>query len=216
VTGLDAKRLHMVKTQLASRGIHDKRLLTAMSEIPREMFVDRRDRDVCYGDDPLPIGYGQTLSQPYMTATMVQCLELKGHEKLLEVGAGSGYHAAVLARLAARVIALEIIPELAEQARENLKHAGCASNVEIIVADGSQGWPAEAPYDAISVAAAAPSVPPALLNQLKDGGRLVIPVGGRKEQALELVERKGDRFHTKIVTHCRFVPLVGEHGWEHS
>jgi protein-L-isoaspartate(D-aspartate) O-methyltransferase len=213
-TGWDAKRLHMVENQLVKRGIKDERVLAAMGEIPRHLFVQGRARDRCYSDEPVGIGYGQTLSQPYMTAIMVQCLELQGQEKVLEVGGGCGYHAAVLGTLASRVISVEIVPELAAQARANLKECGCGANVTVVCADGSRGWPAEAPYEAISVAAAAPAVPEALLAQLADGGRLVIPVGGRKEQALELIRRQGDRFTTRIITHCRFVPLVGEHGWE--
>jgi len=204
----------MVERQLAKRGINDPRVLAAMGEIPRQMFVQGRARERCYSDEPVGIGYGQTLSQPYMTAIMVQCLELAGHEKVLEVGGGCGYHAAVLGRLASRVVSVEIVPELAALARSNLKEAGCGANIIVVCADGSQGWPAEAPYEAISVAAAAPAVPDVLLAQLAEGGRLVIPVGGRKEQALELIRREGDRFVTRIVTHCRFVPLLGEHGWE--
>jgi len=212
-TGWDAKRRHMVEKQLIQRGIHDPRVLAAMGEIPRHLFVQGLARDRCYSDEPVGIGFGQTLSQPYMTAIMVECLELKGSEKVLEVGAGCGYHAAVLARVARRVIAVEIVPELAALARANLKQSGCDSNINIIRADGSRGWPPEAPYDAITVAAAAPAVPNVLLAQLAQGGRLVIPVGGRNEQALELIQRAANGFIARIVTHCRFVPLVGEHGW---
>jgi protein-L-isoaspartate(D-aspartate) O-methyltransferase len=203
----------MVETQLSDRDIHDRRVLAVMGEIPRELFVADALRHRCYYDEPVSIGYGQTLSQPYMTALMAQCLELTGTENVLEVGAGCGYHAAVLGCLAARIVTIEIVPELAALARENLDRAGLGGNIEVIEGDGSLGWPPAAPYDAISVACAAPEVPAALRDQLTADGRLVIPVGSRYDQDLLLVRRSARSFTCRTVTYCRFVPLVGSQGW---
>lgn len=200
-------RRRMVERQLRARGIRDPRVLAAMAEIPRELFLPEEQRDRAYDDEPLPIGFGQTISQPYMVALMAQSLELQGHEKVLEVGAGSGYHAAVLGALAREVIAVEIILELALRAQQNLEAAGRAHNVRVIWADGSRGYPELAPYDAISVAAAAPEVPPALLEQLADPGRMVIPVGSGWDQELRLISKRDGRLTHRIVTFCRFVPL---------
>jgi len=204
----------MVESQLRARGIRDPRVLAAMLALPREEFVPEEHRHASYSDEPLPIGFGQTISQPYMTALMAERLELTGKEKVLEVGAGCGYHAAVLGALALRVITIEIIPELAAMARENLERTGRSGNVTVICGDGSAGWPELAPYDAISVAAAAPGVPPALLEQLADPGAMVIPVGGCSEQQLQVITRRGGRLQTRTSTPCRFVPLRGCGGWE--
>lgn len=193
---------------LREKGIRDSRLLAAFAEVDRAMFVPDALRAEAYEDKPLPIGGGQTISQPYMVATMVEALGLKGDENVLEVGGGSGYHAAILSRMARRVTSLELRPELAAQARENLKAAGGFDNVEVICADGMAGWPVGAPFEAISVAAAALAIPMPLLNQLADGGRLVIPIGGGEEQELVLVKRRGDEFERKTGGRCRFVPLV--------
>src|SRR5689334_15764827 len=168
----------MVEKQLRRRGIHDPRVLQAMLEIPREEFVPEF-RLMAYQDAATPIGYGQTISQPYMTALMAQVLELRGDETVLEVGSGCGYAAAVLGAVAARVISVEIVPGLAALARANLRRTGRDVNVTIVDGDGSLGYPPGAPYDAISVAAGAPDVPQGLLDQLNDPGRLTIPVGGR-------------------------------------
>ena len=203
----------MVERQLRRRGIFDERVLEAMAGIPRELFIPLEMRICAYDDGPVSIGHGQTISQPYMTALMAQCLELRGPETVLEVGAGSGYHAAVLGALAARVIAIELIPELAEQARLNLEAAGCDANIQVICGDGSLGFPAEAPYDAISVAAGAPKVPPALLEQLRDPGRLVIPVGDLDEQQLRVIAKSGGELTNRLAAACRFVPLRGGAGW---
>jgi len=208
----------MVERQLRRRGIFDERVLEAMAGIPRELFIPGEMRICAYDDGPVSIGHGQTISQPYMTALMAQSLELRGSETVLEVGAGSGYHAAVLAALAARVIAIELIPELAEQARSNLEAAGRpighpGANVRVICGDGSLGFPAEAPYDAISVAAGAPKVPPALLEQLNDPGRLVVPVGDFDEQQLRVIAKSGGELTTRLAAACRFVPLRGGAGW---
>ncbi len=203
----------MVENQIRARGVRDERVLAAMTRIPREEFVPESHRDESYSDEPVAIGWEQTISQPYIVALMAASLELTGCETVLEVGCGSGYHAAVLGALAARVIAIEILPELAAQAEDNLRRAECGTNVTVVVADGSSGYPALAPYDAISVAAAAPSTPEPLLSQLADPGRLVIPVGDRFEQELLLVRKSGGEVHTRVVTGVRFVPLRGGHGW---
>jgi protein-L-isoaspartate(D-aspartate) O-methyltransferase len=207
-------RRQMVERQLYARGIRDPRVLEAMGRIPREEFIPPQHRHLSYADEPVPIGFGQTISQPYMTALMAECLGLRGTEKVLEVGGGSGYHAAVLGALAAEVISVEIIPELAAMARANLDKTGLGANVRVVCADGSQGWPPAAPYDAISVAAAASSVPPALLQQLNDPGVLVIPVGASWEQELRVYTKREGRLFARTVTYCRFVPLRGEGGWE--
>jgi protein-L-isoaspartate(D-aspartate) O-methyltransferase len=201
------QRRMMVSRQLSGRGIRDERVLRAMIEIPREEFVPEDTRGAACSDEPLGIGYGQTISQPYMTALMVQSLELEGTETVLEVGAGCGYHAAVLGALAARVIAIELIPELAAMAQGNLAHAGRLGNITVIAGDGSLGYPREAPYDAISVAAAAAEIPRALPEQLKDGGRMVIPVGPSADQELRVVRKRGREIDWHVAAHCRFVPL---------
>jgi protein-L-isoaspartate(D-aspartate) O-methyltransferase len=210
----ERQRLEMVERQLYARGIRNPRVLEAMRRIPREEFIPPQHRHLSYVDEPVPIGFGQTISQPYMTALMAECLELQGTEIVLEVGAGSGYHAAVLGALAARVISVEILPELAAYARENLDRTGYGANVQVVCADGSLGWPPAAPYDAISVAAAASDVPPALLEQLKDPGLLVIPVGPSWEQELRVYSKRQGRVFVRTVTFCRFVPLRGKAGWE--
>lgn len=207
MTDFEQQRAQMIERQLRARGIRDESVLAAMAEIPRELFVPESRRAWAYEDEPVAIGHGQTVSQPYMVALMAECLELTGVEKVLEVGAGSGYHAAVLGALAREVIALEVIAELAERARRNLEAAGRAANVRIICADGSQGYPKEAPYDAISVAAAASEIPHALLEQLADPGRLVIPVGGGWDQEMRLIWKCRARLSQRVVTFCRFVPL---------
>jgi len=203
----------MVEKQLRRRGIHDVRVLAAMREIPREEFIPADSRLLACTDDPIAIGCGQTISQPYMTALMAQCLELTGTETVLEVGAGCGYAAAVLGCLAARVMSCEIIPALAHYAECNLKRTGTGANVQVRMADGSVGCSEWAPYDAISVAAAAPEVPVSLLSQLRDPGRLVIPVGERNDQELRVVTKRQGRIEYRVVTLCRFVPLLGGEGW---
>lgn len=209
----ETERRGMVERQLRRRGIRDERVLRAMSEIPREEFVPAELRVMAYGDAPVGIGCGQTISQPYMTALMAQELELTGAETVLEVGAGSGYAAAVLGALAARVVAVEIVKPLARQARNNLERAGRAGNVTVVEGDGGLGFAQFAPYDAISVAAAAPEIPAALLEQLKDPGRLVIPVGSRDDQELRVVTKRGGIVEQRVPTLCQFVPLRGAEGW---
>ena len=208
-----AERREMVERQLRRRGLRDQRVLDAMLAIPREEFVPLESRVSACQDAPISIGYGQTISQPYMTALMAQELQLTGAETVLEIGAGSGYAAAVLGALALRVIAIEIVPALAEIARDNLRRTGLGRNIEIIAGDGSLGHVALSPYDAISVAAAAPEIPPALLEQLKDPGRLVIPVGERDDQELCVILKRAGRIDYRVSTFCRFVPLVGPGGW---
>ena len=206
-------RYEMVERQLRRRGIKNERVLAAMLAVPREQFVPEAQRERSYEDTPLPIGHGQSISQPYITALMTECLGLSSNNTILEIGAGSGYHTAVLALLAARVVAIETIPELAEQARQNLERTGHLNNVTIVCADGSGGWPEFAPYDAISVAAGAPEIPWQLLEQLADPGRLVIPVGSREDQDLKVVAKENGIVSTRTAGFCRFVPLRGEQGW---
>jgi protein-L-isoaspartate(D-aspartate) O-methyltransferase len=207
-------REEMIERHLRARGIHDERVLAAVRTIPREEFVPQEWRDLAYSDEPIPIGHGQTISQPYMAVVMAQSLGLNGREIVLDVGSGSGYHAALLAALADRVVSIERIPELAELARRNLEKAGFAEKVLLICGDGSKGYPEMAPYDAISVAAAAPDVPAALLDQLNDPGRLAIPVGSYEDQELRIIEKNGGRLSSRLVTLCRFVPLLCEQGWK--
>jgi protein-L-isoaspartate(D-aspartate) O-methyltransferase len=201
------QRRTMVSRQLRGRGIRDERVLQAMLAIPREEFVPEDARAGAYSDEPQGIGYGQTISQPYMTALMAQSLELRGTETVLEVGAGCGYHAAVLGALAARVVTVELTPELAAMARENLERTGRLANVTVIAGDGSLGYPEQAPYDAISVAAAAGDVPRALLEQLRDPGRMVIPVGPHSDQELRVLRKAGGEIDWHVAAYCRFVPL---------
>lgn len=208
-----SERQRMVDRQLRKRGIRDRRVLDAMLAIPREEFVPPDCRVCSYQDEPVHIGYGQTISQPYMIALMAELLELTGVETVLDVGGGSGYHAAVLGALAARVISIEIIPGLARQAEQNLQRTGLAGNITVIRADGSQGWQECAPYQGISVAAGAPDIPAPLIAQLDDPGRLVIPVGHLLDQELRLVVKKGGRVDYSVATFCRFVPLRGDQGW---
>jgi protein-L-isoaspartate(D-aspartate) O-methyltransferase len=207
------QRRRMVEMQLRRRGIRDARVLDVMERIPREMFIAEAQRPFAYDDAPVGIGFGQTISQPYMTAFMCEALDLKGTEVVLDVGTGSGYHAAVLAALARRVYSIELIPELAEQARQNLRAAGLDGNVSVIQGDGSKGYAEAMPYDAISVAAAAPEIPGPLMDQLADPGRLVIPVGSLGEQDLLLFSKRADHTSTRRIAMCRFVPLRGEQGW---
>jgi protein-L-isoaspartate(D-aspartate) O-methyltransferase len=207
------ERRQMVDRQLRKRGIRDARVLNAMLTIPREEFVPYECRVCSYRDEPLQIGYGQTISQPYMIALMAELLELTGTETVLDVGGGSGYHAAILGQLAARVVSVEIIPALVRQAEQNLSRTGFGGNITVVRGDGSQGWPEAAPYAGISVAAAAPDTPEALLAQLGDRGRLVIPVGGRRDQELRLIAKSEGVIHERVATFCRFVPLRGDAGW---
>jgi protein-L-isoaspartate(D-aspartate) O-methyltransferase len=204
---LEKERARMVEHQLRRRGIADSRVLAAMGEVPREAFVPEANKRAAYADGALPLSHGQTISQPLMVAMSVEALRLKGDETVLEVGAGSGYQAAILSKLAKKVYGIEIIPELVANARRVLDSLGI-DNVEVICADGRKGWPEGAPYDGIVVAAAAEEVPQALIEQLKEGGRLVIPVGGRWGQSLQTLRKRGDELETEELCRCVFVPLV--------
>jgi len=207
-----AERESMVENQIAGRGVRDERLLEAMRSVPRHLFVTPEYRHLAYTDGPLPIGRNQTISQPYIVALMTELLELDGEEKVLEVGTGSGYQAAVLARLARQVHTIERHAELAQRATEVLQGMGI-TNVEVHVGDGSLGLPEQAPFEGIIVTAAAPRVPQALLEQLAEDGRLVIPVGSRGGQFLELWRREYGDFTCESVLPVAFVPLVGRFGW---
>jgi protein-L-isoaspartate(D-aspartate) O-methyltransferase len=206
------QRAQMVMRQLAERGIQDIRVLEAMGEVPRERFVAGDVRHLAYEDCALPIAEGQTISQPFMVAAMCEALRLHGPETVLEIGTGSGYAAAVLSRLVRRVISIERHPALAERAAALLRDLGY-TNVEVYLGDGSRGWPAQAPYDAITVAAGAPTIPEALTQQLRDGGRLLIPVGEPRQQVLLRLTRTGDRLWQEELMPCVFVPLIGAQGW---
>jgi protein-L-isoaspartate(D-aspartate) O-methyltransferase len=206
-------RRRMIEEQVIGRGVKDPRVIEAMTKVPRHLFVPEALASQAYSDFPLPIGERQTISQPYMVALMSEALLLKGGEKVLEVGTGSGYQAAVLALLARQVFSLERIPALARQARRTLDACGYA-RVNVRVTDGTFGWDEEAPFEGIMVTAGAPSVPQPYLQQLAVGGRLVIPVGDRHAQVLVRVTRTGERnFREERLVGCRFVPLVGGHGW---
>lgn len=209
-----AERQAMVEHQLRRRGIRDERVLEAMGQIPRHEFVLPELIHQAYQDHPLPIGGSQTISQPYMVAAMVEALELKGTERVLEVGTGSGYEAAVLARLAAHVYTIECDPALARSAKVRLDSMGLCDLVDVIEADGSLGYPPAAPYDGILVAAAAPEISGCFFEQLVEGGRLVIPVGERDCQELRQVRKCEGKPVSRQLGYCRFVPLRGAHGWE--
>jgi protein-L-isoaspartate(D-aspartate) O-methyltransferase len=206
------RRRLMVDAQLRGRDIVDERVLRAMEVVPRELFVDEPERPRAYDDAALPIGEGQTISQPYMVARICEALKLSGDERVLDVGTGSGYQAAVLAELADHVHTIERLPELAERARERLAAAGY-DNVDVHVGDGTLGLPNHAPFDAIAVAAAAPGFPQTLYEQLKPRGRLVVPVGGARGQRLEVAVRSPEGPAVVHSVPCRFVPLVGAEGF---
>lgn len=212
----EKQRKKMVDAQIRSRGIGDARVLRAMEKIPRHLFVDEGLIDQAYNDSPLPIGEKQTISQPYIVALMTEALELGGREKVLELGTGSGYQAAILAELADRVFTIERIASLAQKARRLLESLNYY-NVVIRVGDGTYGWREESPFDAILVAAGSPSIPRMLVEQLAVGGRLVIPVGGRYTQNLIKLTRLSenpDDVRQEDLGGCRFVSLIGEHGWK--
>ncbi len=207
-----ALRERMVREQLIARGISDARVLEAMRRVPRHEFVPPHLRAHAYEDGPLPIGGGQTISQPYIVAYMTQALALRPEDVVLEIGTGSGYQTAVLCELARQVYSLERRPELAERARETLTRLGYR-NVRVLVGDGTRGLPEFAPYDAILVTAAAPAIPAPLREQLAEGGRLVLPIGGQRQQLLQRVRRHGDRWTVEDLLPVVFVPLYGEHGF---
>jgi len=203
----------MVETQLINRGINDPRVLEAMRKVPRHLFVEEALKEQAYSDFPLPIGEKQTISQPYIVALMTETLGLKGHEKILEIGTGSGYQAAILAELVERVFSIERYPGLAYRANQILQKQGY-QNIIIRVADGSLGWPDEAPFDGVMATAGTPKIPQPLIDQLAMGGRLVIPVGDRLSQELMLVERVPEGINKTNLGGVRFVDLVGKWGWD--
>jgi protein-L-isoaspartate(D-aspartate) O-methyltransferase len=207
------QREEMIEKQLRRRGIQDAAVLAAMAAVPRHEFVSEDVRAHAYDDLPLPIGNGQTISQPYIVAAMTAALHLQPGDRVLEIGTGCGYHAAVLSRLAKEVFTIERRPELASSASARLVRLGY-SNAHVHCGDGTLGLPEFAPFDAILVAAAAPAVPKTLLAQLAEGGRIILPVGGAEHQELQLIEKHGDTFPTKMLEGCRFVPLLGYHGWQ--
>ena len=212
------QRQAMVARQLRRRGIRDERVLQAMGEVPRHEYVPPEHRRIAYEDHPGSIGQGQTISQPYMVAAMTEALELRGTERVLEVGTGSGYQAAILARLAARVYTIEREPVLFQSAVERLDRLGVTNDSAVVLlhGDGSEGYPPAAPYDGILVAAAAPRVPDCFLEQLVEGGRLVIPVGSLEHQEFRQVRKCQGKPVSRVLGHCRFVPLKGRHGWENA
>jgi protein-L-isoaspartate(D-aspartate) O-methyltransferase len=210
--GFEEQRIRMVADQIARRGIKDERVLDALRSVPRHVFVPSDQQHLAYIDAPLPIGDRQTISQPYIVALMTSLLELTGEETVLEVGTGSGYQAAILSLLAKQVYTIERIEALAQRAREQLQRQGYG-NVTVVVRDGTAGLPEFAPYEGILVTAAAPRVPPPLENQLAEGGRLVLPVGGRMGQVLERWRCEGDRMISERLTPVAFVPLIGKHAW---
>lgn len=205
-------RERMVRQQIAARGIREQRVLEAMRAVPRHLFVPVDAREMAYQDGPLRIGQGQTISQPYIVALMTEMLELTGHERVLEIGTGSGYQAAILSLLASHVYTIERHAALASRARELLHGLGY-QNISIRVGDGTLGWPEHAPYDAVMITAAAPSLPDPLIDQLADGGRLVAPVGGGWSQMLVRIRREGKKLHSEEMSSVAFVPLIGEFGW---
>ncbi len=209
VVDLASERQRMVQEQLMPRGIHEERVLAAMKKVPREEFVPQETRAAGYTDQPLPIGYGQTISQPFVVAFMTEQLQLKRDDRVLEIGTGSGYQAAILAELVADVYTIEIIEPLAKNAEATLKRLGY-KNVHMKAGDGYKGWPDRAPFDAVIVTCAPDHVPLPLVDQMKEGGRMIIPVGGTGEQELYLLEKKSGRLEKRAVLPVRFVPMAGE------
>jgi protein-L-isoaspartate(D-aspartate) O-methyltransferase len=208
-----AERFSMVENQLRQRGIRDERLLAAMSTVPRHEFVSQQNWNEAYADHPIPIAEKQTTSQPYMIAAMIQAAEIKPEDRVLEIGAGSGYQTALLAELASQVFAVERYASLAQTAQQTLDRLGYR-NAKIVTGDGSLGLMESAPFDAIIVSAAAPRVPQALLDQLAVGGRLLIPIGDSEQQILQLIQRHADgTTSVRTLEGCRFVPLIGEQGF---
>lgn len=207
-----AWRDRMIADQLMGRGIRDPRVLAAFAKVPRHLFVPPEHQAESYSDRPIPIGEGQTISQPYVAALMTQELRPWPDAKLLEIGTGSGYQTALLAEIGSFVYSIERIPALAAGASRILKELGYA-NVEVRVGDGSLGWPAAAPFDGILITAAAPSVPQSLLDQLAQGGRLILPIGSPLNQTLTVIEKQGQRFQSRPLCDCVFVPLIGAQGW---
>lgn len=216
MTGTDpweSARERMVATQIAARGVGDEKVLAAMRRVPRHLFVPAEVRGSAYSDFPLPIGHGQTISQPYIVAMMTSLLQIQPDDRLLEIGSGSGYQAAVLGILAREVISIERIPEVAQLAKKNLADAGI-TNVTVVIGDGTLGFPGGAPYNGVLITAATPSIPSPLVEQLAEGGRIVAPVGSRDLQELVRLTRKGHDLTRESFGGVVFVPLLGEYGWK--
>ena len=211
--GFEEEREMMVEVQLKGRGIKDKRVLEAMGKVPRHRFVEKKFQSTAYADYPLSIGEKQTISQPYMVALMTQCLKLQGDEKVLEVGTGSGYQVAILAELAKEVYSIERIASLARRARKILPELGYP-NIRFKVGDGTRGWEKHSPYEGIMVTAGSPDIPQSLVDQLSEGGRMVIPVGGNFSQELVVVRKWKGKVEKKNICGCVFVPLIGKFGWK--
>ena len=214
VKSLASLRAEMVERDIVARGVRDELVLEAMRKVPRELFLPNNLREFAYEDSPLPIAGDQTISQPYIVAFMVEALMLKGGEKVLEIGAGSGYAAAVLSEIAANVYTVERLGRLADKAAATLADLGY-DNVHVLHGDGTRGWPEHAPYDAIVVAASGPQVPESLKKQLKVGGRLVIPIGAdqRAQELVRVVRVSANQYRSEVIADVRFVPLIGEEGW---
>jgi protein-L-isoaspartate(D-aspartate) O-methyltransferase len=214
LTDFAAEREAMVERQIESRGIREPTILEAFRSVPREEFLADEYRDIAYGDHPIPIEAGQTISQPYIVALMIHAAEIRAGDRVLEVGAGSGYAAAVMSRIAGQVIAIERQPDLVEVAQERMQRLGY-DNVRIVEGDGTRGWAGEAPYDAILAAASGSHVPPAWVEQLADGGRIVMPVGdpGWVQKLVKVTKGPGGKLITEDLGAVRFVPLIGEEGW---
>jgi len=215
VVNWEEERLHMVTNQLVKRGIRDERVLEAMKKVPRHLFVPEDVRESAYRDCPLSIGEGQTISQPYMVAIMTEALRLSGDEIVLELGTGSGYQTAILAELVESVYSIERIPILSEKAQRVLREIGC-KNIHFAVCDGTHGWAAKGPFGGIIVTAGAPDISDVLVDQLKENGVLVVPVGSRYSQTLYRVTKRKDRVEKEDLTQCVFVPLIGDFGWKQN
>jgi len=211
--GRYARERERMVEEIAARGVTDPRVLAAVRRVPRHRFVQEALRDRAYGDHPLPIGEEQTISQPYIVGLMSSLLELTGQEKVLEIGTGSGYQTAVLAELARRVCSIERLPRLAERARAALEGLGY-DNIWVRVGNGTLGWPDQAPFDRIIVTAGGPTVPPPLVQQLAEGGRMVLPVGSADNQVLTIVENVGGEIRQRTHGECKFVKLVGKYAWD--
>ncbi|NOX96888.1 MAG: protein-L-isoaspartate(D-aspartate) O-methyltransferase [Nitrospirae bacterium] len=211
--GFEEERKRMVEIQLRGRNIKDEKVLRAMERVPRHKFVEKDCQKDAYADRPLPIGEGQTISQPYMVALMTQCLELKGNEKVLEIGTGSGYQAAILAELAKEVYSVERTESLSRRATKNLQELGY-TNIKLKIGDGTKGWEEHAPYESIMVTAGSPDIPQVLVEQLSEGGQMVIPVGGSYSQELVVLRKRKGKVEKKDICGCVFVPLIGEFGWK--
>ncbi len=207
------ERLRMVRDQVEARGVEDKRVLDAMREIPRHLFIPDEFGAAAYHDRPLPIGSGQTISQPYIVGLMTSLLELKQNDKVLEIGAGSGYQAALLSKLVLNVITVERLPEIALKAKDVIQRLGIF-NVNVVMGDGTLGYTPDAPYDGIIITAASPDIPPPLIDQLAENGRLVAPVGSRDLQQLVRIRKQGDQISRETFGGVVFVPLLGRHGWQ--